>query len=631
MRRSLFTNMPDSDDTISEEEVRKRSLEQVVSRKVRIGSASAPEERRADLMADAIMRTPARLTRDYDERPSLHRQTLRPLPLANSTGDSGASHSQSKGDETMEEVATRALFSKGSGRPLSDASLAFFEPRFGFDLGAVRMHDGPDARRVASRLNARAFAYGHDIWLGPGESERNRRLLAHELAHVVQGDATPGGTSAIRRYVRTNTIYLWDLYESSGRDAASITDNQLRTTIEYEDYRRNDLVWRFSDSVALGALRRSLDLFVGGVRGRRPNYIRAGREARAAAHGLETISVEELGFTGDHMIASTPGGPGAAAGANIDDPDGSSPVYTSARVSHPVAYNVGAVPTMFARFLVSPSISPDVPDVQVRALAGNTIVGQASGLTITGSAIEDTGTGTGIVTGITGGSPLPGRSAVGWAPEHIDFQVSTDGGQIWFNAGTVSVDFIFTASTPAPPGGTLREDALDLASIAARIGGSPEVGLRGLVQSSVRYDPSVGMPSSFANSDEVMKALVVPHQCDSQAYLLRYFAMSLGIPAEVTYFWMGTTSRMYAYIVPSSGWHGPSFQCDRPAEDLATARPHFTFHALTRINGVLHDASYDRTGLPGILEWAPGAGRILAPRSTFVARTTDQRNVACSH
>lgn len=84
------------------------------------------------------------------------------------------------------EVAT---ITKG-GRHLSTSEQAFFEPRMGYDFGAVRIHTDVDAQRSARRLNARAYTVGSDIVFGRGEYEpqtkRSRELMAHELTHVIQ-------------------------------------------------------------------------------------------------------------------------------------------------------------------------------------------------------------------------------------------------------------------------------------------------------------------------------------------------------------------------------------------------------------------------------------------------------------
>lgn len=72
------------------------------------------------------------------------------------------------------------------GIPLSATTRRFAEPAFGQDFGHVRLHTSPVARMTAAKLGARAFTSGSDIWLGPGESDSDRSLMAHELAHVVQ-------------------------------------------------------------------------------------------------------------------------------------------------------------------------------------------------------------------------------------------------------------------------------------------------------------------------------------------------------------------------------------------------------------------------------------------------------------
>jgi len=79
---------------------------------------------------------------------------------------------------------------RGSGAPLSPALRGFFEPRFGNDFGAVRLHTGALAERSADAVHARAFTLGNDVVFGHGEyapdSPAGRHLLAHELTHVVQ-------------------------------------------------------------------------------------------------------------------------------------------------------------------------------------------------------------------------------------------------------------------------------------------------------------------------------------------------------------------------------------------------------------------------------------------------------------
>jgi hypothetical protein len=74
------------------------------------------------------------------------------------------------------------------------------EPRFGASFSHVRVHTGHDAARSAAALNARAYTFGRDVVFGAGQyspqTAAGRRLIAHELAHVVQQQK--GGAAAQR-------------------------------------------------------------------------------------------------------------------------------------------------------------------------------------------------------------------------------------------------------------------------------------------------------------------------------------------------------------------------------------------------------------------------------------------------
>ncbi|MDI2131699.1 DUF4157 domain-containing protein [Yinghuangia seranimata] len=88
-----------------------------------------------------------------------------------------------------------------SPAPLADPLRRALEPRFGTDLGDVRLHTGHEAAASARALGARAWTSGRDIAFGerqfaPG-TRPGMRLLVHELSHVIQqrgqGDHRPGG------------------------------------------------------------------------------------------------------------------------------------------------------------------------------------------------------------------------------------------------------------------------------------------------------------------------------------------------------------------------------------------------------------------------------------------------------
>jgi Domain of unknown function (DUF4157) len=80
------------------------------------------------------------------------------------------------------------------GRPLDAAARAALEPRFGYDFSGVRIHTDLTAARSAREVNALAFTVGRDVVFGAGQyspdTAAGRKLLAHELAHVVQQGGT---------------------------------------------------------------------------------------------------------------------------------------------------------------------------------------------------------------------------------------------------------------------------------------------------------------------------------------------------------------------------------------------------------------------------------------------------------
>lgn len=69
----------------------------------------------------------------------------------------------------------------------------------GVVVSDARVHANPEVPGATRAMNARAFAYGTDIFLGRGESETDVALMAHELAHVAQQRG--GGAVAPQRKI----------------------------------------------------------------------------------------------------------------------------------------------------------------------------------------------------------------------------------------------------------------------------------------------------------------------------------------------------------------------------------------------------------------------------------------------
>ena len=94
---------------------------------------------------------------------------------------------------------------RSPAQSLDPQTRAFMEPHFGHDFSRVRIHADPGASEAANAVQAEAFTFGSNIVFGSGKfapsTPAGRKLLAHELTHVVQQGAAPAagdlGTSRV--------------------------------------------------------------------------------------------------------------------------------------------------------------------------------------------------------------------------------------------------------------------------------------------------------------------------------------------------------------------------------------------------------------------------------------------------
>ena len=166
-----------------------------IQAKLVVGQAHDPFEQEADRAADRVMRIgdpemplaagPLRVSRKCsaceDEAETLQTKATR---LVESTAHEAP------------EIVQKVL--RSPGQPLDGPARAFFEPRFGYDFGGVRVHTDSQAAASARRISALAYTVGKDIVFGAGEyapgTQAGRRIIAHELTHTIQqsnGDKAP--------------------------------------------------------------------------------------------------------------------------------------------------------------------------------------------------------------------------------------------------------------------------------------------------------------------------------------------------------------------------------------------------------------------------------------------------------
>jgi len=181
-------------------------------------------EQEADHIAEQVMRMP-------EPQPSREHQRLQTKHIG--SGDAG----QTAAPPIVQEVLD------SPGQPLDPAMRGFMEPSFGRDFSQVRVHTDPKAAESARAMDALAFTVGRDVVFASGQyapdMESGRRLLAHELAHVVQqGAGVPAAVSGSKGQLQRKNapkpdpaIEQW-VVDSAMRVLDDVLDNETSRIID---------------------------------------------------------------------------------------------------------------------------------------------------------------------------------------------------------------------------------------------------------------------------------------------------------------------------------------------------------------------------------------------------------------
>lgn len=174
-----------------------QAMQRRLQAKLTVGAVNDPLEREADALADRVMRMADPAPGVSASPPRISRKCA-----ACEEEDAARLQRRSAGSALQSDVAPSAVHDTLGlpGRPLDPAARAFFEPRFGRDLGAVRVHDDSAAADSARSVGAAAYTVGSQIVFGAGRyrpaSDEGRRLIAHELTHTIQQG---GSDTSLRR------------------------------------------------------------------------------------------------------------------------------------------------------------------------------------------------------------------------------------------------------------------------------------------------------------------------------------------------------------------------------------------------------------------------------------------------
>ncbi|MEA2887490.1 MAG: hypothetical protein QOD11_1850 [Bradyrhizobium sp.] len=185
-----------------------------IQRKPTVSSPGEPLEREADEIADRVMRkvetgtigrAQAGIQRkcaacEQEEKKAplaASRQSIEgreeelpELPLAAVQRKAGFSAPSFPTAASSRTIADRLAASKSGGELLASGTHDSMETAFGWDFSRVRVHHDSDAAALSHQLGAVAFTHGSHIYFGSGsydpQGSFGKRLLAHELTHVVQ-------------------------------------------------------------------------------------------------------------------------------------------------------------------------------------------------------------------------------------------------------------------------------------------------------------------------------------------------------------------------------------------------------------------------------------------------------------
>jgi hypothetical protein len=180
--------------------------------KLKVNAPGDRYEQEADWIADEVLRQ--KVPNEEDEKVGIQAR---------------ASQQAAGGEREVDEgIEMRLSRSKGGGNPISDEVRAFVEPRMRFDFSNVRVHSDNEADWMNQEFGSQAFAHGQHLYFGAGlydpQSNEGRRLLVHELTHVVQ----QGGDSARRMVQRDNgTVTEGEERHALGQEEEGLTLSEM--------------------------------------------------------------------------------------------------------------------------------------------------------------------------------------------------------------------------------------------------------------------------------------------------------------------------------------------------------------------------------------------------------------------
>ncbi len=210
------------DETLPVQQKQSHFFGSVIQPKLSISSPDDPQEKEADAIADKVMRMPepmAAAPMSNKDEDKLHRKEEEPLQTktdatsinrrctACSTEEKKLQRKEVEENEHLHANTSSYISTlNNKGNHLPKQSNEFFSSNMGYDFSNVKIHTDKEAASSAKELHAKAYTIGNNIVFNEGQyntdSAEGKRLIAHELTHVVQQNDKQ---NKINRYTTTES------------------------------------------------------------------------------------------------------------------------------------------------------------------------------------------------------------------------------------------------------------------------------------------------------------------------------------------------------------------------------------------------------------------------------------------
>jgi hypothetical protein len=206
---SFYDQVNDLHRTAGNQAIQRLFKSGVIQARLSIGRPDDIYERDADRVADQVMAAPAYTA-----------VTATPPRIQRFFGQSSGQ------TDTVPASVNHAITSPGM--PLEPTLRRDMEQRFSHDFSSVRVHSDSAAEQSAEDVNANAYTVGHNVVFGAGKfspgEDAGRRLMAHELTHVIQ---------------QTGSLQTRLIQRDGPHNAGDVTQEETEALINFKDDWRN--------------------------------------------------------------------------------------------------------------------------------------------------------------------------------------------------------------------------------------------------------------------------------------------------------------------------------------------------------------------------------------------------------